>query len=333
MAPKNRYSFQQDKSPDHDKLLCECTSTEGAEIIILEALGSFPIIEFFKTYAKESRKKFLSHIKDQKKHLTYGDRLTLEFRLLEDVDYLDTLVDTLDDEIITLLPNYFRCEIKDIAYNYEPEKLVMVSDKDLYGYADLIINFNVCIVPRLVDIPHVTYNEILNHFPKDLADDIYEKHCAQCEHLNDFSENLTNNPERYAIKKSGTILVELKPKITDIGAVLRQVKTYREYLPDITNTVIATFSEVSDDIRQIVKHENVTIVVFEGEVKEDVRSPKQAYELQYSPQQAYAMSRIPPSEKQLNFLHQLGYKGEVASSLEASAKIEDLKSKKNDTFG
>jgi len=312
MARLHKYSFVQEKSPAHDALLCECTSIEGAEIIILESLGSFPLIEYLKTRANDMQKRFLSRRKVLKKHLKYGDRLAYEIDLREIADRIDTY----DDKTLewTMMSDLFKFEIKDIEYNYEVEKLVTVSNKDLFGYADLIIDFNVCIVPRLVDIPHYVQKTKYND-------------------LNQLSMDFVDDP-RSAIKKHGTIVVELKPKITDIGAVLRQVKTYREYLPDITNTVIATFSEVSDDIRQIAKNENVTIVAFEGEVKEDIRngySPKQAYEL--SPQQAYAMSQKPPSESQLNYLQNLGYKGEVISMLEASAKIEELRSKKNDTFG
>jgi hypothetical protein len=186
---------------------------------------------------------------------------------------------------------------------YEVEKLVTKSDGYLFGYADLIIEYKVNIKPYFV---FGKLSFVFNDASKEDVSKIW------------LDAHMIN------FKKNGTTLVELKPNLYDIGAVLRQVKTYREYLPKIKNTVIATFSDVSDDIRQLAKNEGVIIVTFKGEIKEDIQNEK----LSHNVSQSYTMSQQPATEKQLVLLRKLGHTGEVRNKLEASAIIDDLLKKR-----
>lgn len=293
-------SFDQ-RTPDHDALLCECTTKEGAENIILQSIEEFFTGEFLKgtmLNAMWHLKELLYRgvLKYPKLRGKLGDDLRLFDHYLQLFNHIkyETDIEKLGDDL--WLFDHLKYE-KDIEYNYEVEKLVMKSDRDLFGYADLIIDYNVVIKPYFV------FGELSLVFGEGPETD---------------TSKIWLGYDPITIKKHGTILVELKPYIRDIGAVLRQVKTYRDYLPNITNTVIATFSEVSDNIRQLAQNENVIIVAFKGEIKEDSQKGK------ISPKQAAKMSEQPATEKQLEFLHELGYTGEIRNKLEASAIIDEL---------
>lgn len=62
------------------------------------------------------------------------------------------------------------------------------------------------------------------------------------------------------------ILVECKPELTDIGSVLRQIKTYKSLLYDGRSNfhnVIASYDEPPQKVIDYLKHEGVEIVIFE----------------------------------------------------------------------
>jgi len=284
MARLTAKSFDQ-RTSDHDALLCECTSKEGAENIILQSIEEFFTGEFLKTT-------MLNAMPDLKRCLyntisTHPEYLQLLGRPMYEEDIVIGIVDDL------WLFNHLKYE-KNIEYNYEVERLVTKSDGYLFGYADLIIEYNVIIKP------YFAFGELSFVFGESSEEDI---------------SKIWLDVTSISFKKYGTILIELKPNLRDKGAVLRQVKTYRECLPDIKNTVIATFSEVSDARRQLAKNEDVIIVTFKGEIK----NPP------YNIKQSYTMSQQPATEKQLKFLRELGYTGEVHNRLEASAIIDELK--------
>ncbi|MFA5458442.1 MAG: hypothetical protein WC261_12510, partial [Synergistaceae bacterium] len=75
------------------------------------------------------------------------------------------------------------------------------------------------------------------------------------------------------------VLVEAKPKITSIGEVIRQLKTYKDIIQRVCTTttgwisggyemlpvfpVIATYSKLQDDALEYLKNEGITVAVFE----------------------------------------------------------------------
>lgn len=71
--------------------------------------------------------------------------------------------------------------------------------------------------------------------------------------------------EDFALKEyRERVIVELKPKITNVGAVIRQVKTYMEILGCRRGAVV-TYSKLSRGKRELLKHESITpIQVGEG---------------------------------------------------------------------
>lgn len=61
------------------------------------------------------------------------------------------------------------------------------------------------------------------------------------------------------------VLVELKPQLDDIGAVLRQLKTYESILgrEGRLEKVIVTYDQQSEDLIEYLKHEGVRLIRFE----------------------------------------------------------------------
>jgi hypothetical protein len=61
------------------------------------------------------------------------------------------------------------------------------------------------------------------------------------------------------------VLVELKPALDDIGAVLRQLKTYESILRGDGNfeKVIVTYDQQNEDLIEYLKHEGVRLIRFE----------------------------------------------------------------------
>lgn len=75
------------------------------------------------------------------------------------------------------------------------------------------------------------------------------------------------------------VLVEAKPKITSIGEVIRQIKTYKDIIQQVRTAsagwvsggyeilpvfpVIATYSKLQDDALEYLKNEGITVAVFE----------------------------------------------------------------------
>ena len=301
MARLTAKSFEQ-RSPDHDALLCECTSNEGAENIISQSIEEFLKGDFLKQrmltamplVRKGLHNPFSAEVEQR------GESSEYDFLLYDDLQ----LYDHLEYE-------------NDIEYSYEVERLVMKSDGYLFGYADLILDYNVVIKPYFAF-------ELDSDQEKRIEFTESPKSHLKSEKMLDDSTIWLEMSNEYVyffnINKKGTILVELKPRLYDIGAVLRQVKTYRKYLPNITDTVIATFSEISDNICEIAKNEGVIIATFEGEIKEDTSNEKI---LQNCIKQASKMSQEPATKKQLKLLRELDYGGEVHNKLEASAIIID----------
>lgn len=265
-------------TPDHDALLCECTSKEGIEHIIWQSIRE-AVWPMMVEVAPRDIYEFLHELYNTTRDHEVCEKLR-GTKLCEKLGNKIWLQDHLYHDI-------------NVDYNYEVEKLVKKQDVLQIGYADLIITYSIEIKPYIL---------VENAQKEDIV------------RIKLFSN--------FVVHEKGTILVELKPDIYDIGAVLRQVKTYRDYLPNITSTVITTFSEVSDDIQQLAKNEDVIIVTFEGEIKEDSQKGK------ISPKQASIMSQQPATEKQLEFLRKLGYTGEAHNKLEASAIIGELLKKK-----
>ncbi|KXA93902.1 hypothetical protein AKJ66_00395 [candidate division MSBL1 archaeon SCGC-AAA259E22] len=81
-------------------------------------------------------------------------------------------------------------------------------------------------------------------------------------------------------------LVEVKPILRDLGALLRQVKKYRSELePD--RVVLAVCEDLDDDVKKVLEHEGVDVCVFDlpdpWEVsvyngKRQLKRKKKAYE-------------------------------------------------------
>lgn len=64
------------------------------------------------------------------------------------------------------------------------------------------------------------------------------------------------------------VIVEVKPTLDDIGSTVRQLKTYERCKSGggaQVRKVIVTYSQISDEIRDYLIHEGVSVVVFEGE--------------------------------------------------------------------
>lgn len=61
------------------------------------------------------------------------------------------------------------------------------------------------------------------------------------------------------------VLVELKPTLDDVGAVLRQLKTYESILrgDDKLEKVIVTYDQQNEDLIEYLKHEGVRLIRFE----------------------------------------------------------------------
>jgi hypothetical protein len=63
-----------------------------------------------------------------------------------------------------------------------------------------------------------------------------------------------------------SVVIEVKPKLDDIGSTIRQLKTYERCLRGSCaefHKVIVTHSQVRDDIKEYLEHEGVLLVVFE----------------------------------------------------------------------
>lgn len=65
----------------------------------------------------------------------------------------------------------------------------------------------------------------------------------------------------------GMIVVEVKPELNDIGSALRQLKTYEQCIKhqvtyDKFYKAIATYSEVSEDVKEYLLHEGVHVIKF-----------------------------------------------------------------------
>lgn len=57
------------------------------------------------------------------------------------------------------------------------------------------------------------------------------------------------------------VLIEVKPELRDVGAVLRQIKTYGRFIGG--RLAIATYTLPSESILKFLAHEGVTVIVFE----------------------------------------------------------------------
>lgn len=72
------------------------------------------------------------------------------------------------------------------------------------------------------------------------------------------------------IDRKVRILVEAKPKITSIGEVIRQIKTYRDILKTKDReeceifSVIATYSILDEDALEYLRNEHISVIVFEA---------------------------------------------------------------------
>lgn len=69
------------------------------------------------------------------------------------------------------------------------------------------------------------------------------------------------------------ILVEIKPNLDDVGAILRQIKTYREGLEEnsISNifSLIATYSQPPHEVIELLEHEGISVMVLAPPEKKD----------------------------------------------------------------
>lgn len=61
------------------------------------------------------------------------------------------------------------------------------------------------------------------------------------------------------------ILVEVKPELSDVGATLRQIKTYEDSLRRAPRffKAIVTYSKIDPDVVEYLDHEHVKVIVFE----------------------------------------------------------------------
>lgn len=77
-------------------------------------------------------------------------------------------------------------------------------------------------------------------------------------------------PDAFGTQEVNTyhiIIIEVKPELMDIGSVLRQLKTYEQCIVAQNRNVkiskvIATYSEVSEDVKQYLLHEGVHVIKF-----------------------------------------------------------------------
>jgi hypothetical protein len=59
------------------------------------------------------------------------------------------------------------------------------------------------------------------------------------------------------------VIVEVKPELNDLGAAIRQIKTYRQVLNfDIAFMVIVTYSSISKEAIEYLEHEKIRVVRF-----------------------------------------------------------------------
>lgn len=56
------------------------------------------------------------------------------------------------------------------------------------------------------------------------------------------------------------VIIEVKPKVKDFGAILRQIKTYMDTLKDNPYGMIVTYSDISNEMRELLKKEGVFVV-------------------------------------------------------------------------
>ena len=72
---------------------------------------------------------------------------------------------------------------------------------------------------------------------------------------------------------SRSILVEVKPKLDDIGEAIRQIKFYRKFI-NSDKCVIVTYGIVPKNVTELLKNEGIDTVTFSGKPNKLVKSVK-----------------------------------------------------------
>lgn len=114
--------------------------------------------------------------------------------------------------------------IEKLDINYQSEIIVNGGRGFILGYADLLISF-------------VFHRKALISLPN--------------------GENWTVEERPY----SEHVLIEVKPDLKDVGAVLRQIKTYAEHIPG--RLAVVTYTNPTAPILRFLDHEGVKVLVFE----------------------------------------------------------------------
>jgi hypothetical protein len=81
--------------------------------------------------------------------------------------------------------------------------------------------------------------------------------------------NLIFKPDAFGTQELNVyhiIIIEVKPELSDIGSVLRQLKTYEQCILQNKDTrvskIIATYSNISEDVKDYLLHEGVHVIKF-----------------------------------------------------------------------
>jgi len=165
--------------------------------------------------------------------------------------------------------------IEDFSSTYETE-VVCRNGNFIVGYADIVFKVSW----GLQDMVHVSVGK------KD-----YGMHPLESEWIKWFtrySDNCTltdiefryNQTKLSEVIKAKTypyvksVLVEVKPDLSDVGSVIRQLKTYKDLLrrngqnfKDIEKSVVVTYSSVSPNVVKLLENEGITCIT----VSEDGR--------------------------------------------------------------
>lgn len=259
MSSRFHKEFYKEASAKHDKLILSCITKEGLKKIAL-AIGLNDIKRKFEQdgifCGKRAiyycgRNKIIQTEKNwgcasvKEEEVQYCEHLDRE-RLLEQLRseryYLpkEGLNETVKSFLKYVGPSLkpykvcFHTHYKAVGYNakYNTEVL-MKNGNFIVGYADLIIRYGVKLRFEMATRPNIV---IENYKPE--KEEIIERH---------------------------HVLVEGKPNLSSFGAVIRQIKTYKECCKSKPKLVIATYIKPEKEILEVFKNEGISVVSFEGE--------------------------------------------------------------------
>lgn len=114
---------------------------------------------------------------------------------------------------------------------YETEKLMKTKSGFIIGYADILLCYKV----KFVLLRAMTKETVIRGYPKT----------------------------GYVV--SYRVLVEAKPDLVSFGAVIRQIKTYRDCLGSIKNLklVVATYTKPNESFLKLFENEGIKLIHFE----------------------------------------------------------------------